>query len=52
MMGGRAAAATLIDMRATGDFTAASTKEYARRWHAAYGHDFSMSTAFANVIYK
>lgn len=52
MMGGRAAASTLLDMRSTGDFSAASTAVYKARWMAAYGHDFPMSTAFAHVIYR
>ena len=29
-------------MRATGDYSQQSTKEYERRWKAAYGHDFHM----------
>ena len=31
-------------MRKTGDFSKQSTKEYQRRWIAAYGHDFNMVT--------
>lgn len=40
--GGQAAAETILDMRATGDYSKQSTKEYRRRWMAAYGHDFHM----------
>ena len=29
-------------MRATGDYSSRSTKEYQRRWMKAYGHDFHM----------
>lgn len=42
MQGGKAAAATILEMRATGDFSKQSTKEYQRRWMEAYGHDFNM----------
>lgn len=52
MMGGKAAAATLLDMRATGDFSKASCAVYQRRWLSAYGHDFPMSTKFAELIYR
>lgn len=41
LQGGKAAAETILDMRATGDFSKASCKEYARRWNAAFGYDFS-----------
>jgi hypothetical protein len=52
MMGGQAAADTLLDMRSTGDFSKASTAVYQRRWMAKYGHDFPMSTKFAELIYR
>lgn len=52
MMGGQAAAETILDCRSTGDFSKASTKQYEKRWMAMYGHDFPMSTAFANAIYR
>jgi hypothetical protein len=52
MMGGQAAADTLLDMRSTGDFSKASTVVYQRRWMAKYGHDFPMSTKFAELIYR
>ena len=52
MMGGRAAAQTLIDMVRTGDFTRQSCKAYERRWYNAYGHDFFMSKKMAEVIYR
>lgn len=52
MMGGKAAAATLLEMRASGDFSAANTARYQRRWMEAFGHDFPWSTAFANLIYR
>lgn len=52
IMGGKAAAETILDMRATGDYSRQSTKEYRRRWMAAYGHDFHMSKAGADLIYK
>lgn len=52
MMGGRAAAETLVDMRTTGDFSKASTAQYTRRWMKAFGHDFPMSTKFAELIYR
>jgi hypothetical protein len=52
MMGGKAAAETVIDMRATGDWSKQSCKAYARRWHKAFGHDFFMSQKMADYIYK
>lgn len=52
MMGGKAAAETIIDMHATGDFTRQSCKQYARRWYKAYGHDFFMSQLMAETVYK
>ncbi len=52
MMGGKAAADTLLDMRSTGDFSAASCAQYQRRWMNAFGHDFPMSTKFAELIYR
>ena len=41
--GGKAAAETVLDMRATGDYSKHSTKEYERRWIQAFGHDFHMA---------
>jgi hypothetical protein len=38
--GGKAAAQTILAMRATGDFSRASTRQYERAWMRAYGHDF------------
>lgn len=32
MMGGKAAALTILDMRRTGDFSKQSCKQYERRW--------------------
>lgn len=52
MMGGKAAALTIIDMRKTGDFSKASCKEYQRRWYEAFGHDFYMSQAMAEIVYR
>lgn len=52
MMGGRAAADTILDMRKTGDFSKASCKQYERRWIRAYGHDFYMSVKMAEMIYR
>lgn len=48
MMGGKAAAETLTEMKATGDYSSAMAKGYAKRWMKAYGHDFPMvcSTVF------
>lgn len=51
-MGGKAAAETILDMRRTGDFSAASCKQYERRWMSLFGHDFTMSTRFAQLIYR
>jgi hypothetical protein len=35
-----------------GDFSKASTAQYTRRWMKAFGHDFPMSTKFAELIYR
>lgn len=45
MQGGKSAADTILDMRASGDYSSRSTKEYQRRWMKAYGHDFHMVPA-------
>lgn len=52
IMGGKAAAQTMLAMINTGDFSKQSTKEYEKRWKQLYGHDFGMSRAFATSIYK
>jgi flavin-dependent dehydrogenase len=52
MMGGKAAAETVIDMHKTGDFSKQSCKEYARRWYNRYGHDFFMSQKMAEVVWR
>lgn len=52
MMGGKAAAQTLLGMRETGDYSKASTRQYERLWMQSFGHDFPMSTRFAEVIYR
>jgi hypothetical protein len=52
MMGGKAAAETVLDMRSTGDFSRASCAAYRTRWMRSFGHDFPMSTTFANLIYR
>jgi menaquinone-9 beta-reductase len=52
MMAGRKAATTLLDLRATGDFSQASTRLYETRWKRAFGHDFPLSQAFANAVYR
>jgi hypothetical protein len=52
MMGGKAAAEALLAMRATGDFSSASTRQYELKWKELYGHDFWMSRAFAAVVYR
>lgn len=51
-MGGKAAADSLLAMRRTGDFSKASTKQYEAKWKQLYGHDFWMSKAFAEVVYR
>lgn len=52
MMGGKLAAETILEARSAGNFTAANTAAYERRWMARYGHDFYWSQAFANAIYR
>ena len=41
LQGGKAAAETVLDMRATGDFSKASTRAYERRWVKWFGYDFN-----------
>jgi flavin-dependent dehydrogenase len=50
MMGGKAAAEALLAARAAGDFSAANTRLYERRWRARFGHDFALSQAFAAAV--
>ena len=40
VQGGKAAAETAISMQATGDYSAASTVQYERKWNQLYGYDF------------
>ena len=40
MQGGKAAAETAISMQSTGDYSAASTAQYERKWNQLYGYDF------------
>ena len=46
VQGGKAAAQTILDMWATGDYSKASTQAYEKRWIAAFGHDFAMVLTF------
>ena len=41
LQGGKAAAETILEMRAAGDFSAASTSVYQQRWMQLFGHDFA-----------
>lgn len=52
MMGGKAAAQTILDMRRTGDFSKQSCKQYERRWQQLYGHDFFLSQRMAELVWK
>lgn len=52
IMGGKAAAETLVDMKNAGNYSKAAGSLYARRWYNLYGHDFFMSTAMAHVVYR
>ncbi|CAL5219487.1 g1326 [Coccomyxa viridis] len=52
MMGGKAAADTILEMRECGDFSAASTRVYQQRWMQLFGHDFAYSKKGAELIYK
>jgi geranylgeranyl reductase family protein len=52
IMGGKAAAETMLDMRLTGDYSRQSTRQYQLRWMKLFGHDFSMSKKGAELIYK
>lgn len=52
MMGGKAAAQTILDMRRTGDFSKQSCKQYERRWYQAFGHDFFLSQKMAEAVYR
>jgi flavin-dependent dehydrogenase len=52
IMGGKAAAETILRMRETGDFSKRSTRQYQKRWMQLFGHDFSMSKKGAALIYR
>mmetsp|Transcript_17105 Transcript_17105/g.47439 ORF Transcript_17105/g.47439 Transcript_17105/m.47439 type:complete len:498 (+) Transcript_17105:1914-3407(+) len=52
MMGGKAAAQTILDMRRTGDFSKQSCKSFERRWQRLFGHDFALSQRMAEVVWK
>jgi hypothetical protein len=39
-------------MREAGDFSAANTARYHRRWWDLYGHDFGLSSAMAGLVYR
>lgn len=52
MMGGKAAAQNILDMKQTGDYSKLSTRGYERNWIKAYGHDFYMSQKMAEMIYR
>lgn len=49
MMGGKAAAQTVLDMRRTGDFSKRSCKQYERRVYKLFTHDFYLSQKMAEV---
>ena len=50
MQGGKAAAETAISMQATGDYSAASTAQYERRWNQLYGYDFGKVRNSKSVV--
>lgn len=52
MMGGKAAAETVLEMRELGNFSKAATQAYERRWMQAYGHDFALSKKGAELLYR
>ena len=41
LQGGKAAADTILEMKESGDFSAASTRVYQQRWMQLFGHDFA-----------
>lgn len=52
IQGGKIAASVLADMRANGDYSAASCSVWQARWYAAFGHDFKLSQQAAVLIWK
>ena len=52
MLGGRAAAITMLEMMIEGDFSAKSTKVYQDRWMREFGFDFKLSRQMATILYK
>lgn len=52
MMGGKAAAESILAMRRTGDYSKASCRQYERKWMSLYGHDFYLSQKMAEIVYK
>lgn len=41
LQGGKAAAETILDMRASGDFSKLSCRNYEKRWVKDFGYDFN-----------
>lgn len=52
MMGGKAAAESILKARAAGNFSSVAMKKYEEAWMERYGHDFYWSQAFAETIYR
>ena len=42
LQGGKAAAETLLQLREAGDFSAANTRHFERKWMQLFGHDFKL----------
>ena len=52
IMGGKIAGQVLLDMKAEGDYSAASTRVWEARWFAEFGHDFYLSQKMAVAVWK
>uniref|UniRef100_A0A7S0UUD0 FAD-binding domain-containing protein n=1 Tax=Polytomella parva TaxID=51329 RepID=A0A7S0UUD0_9CHLO len=52
MMGGKAAAEAILAMRATGDYSKASTKQYDTKIHNLFTHDFYLSQKMAELVWR
>jgi len=52
ILGGRAAAETVLAMRKTGDFSKRSTAQYNRKVQKLFAHDFGASVLMAQAVYR
>lgn len=52
ILGGKAAAETLLAMKKTGDYSRRSTAQYNRKVNKLFAHDFFASKLMAQAVYR